>query len=830
MNGDNGTSTQAPQMRALLFTDLCDSLILVERIGDAAAAELFQAHDRLVLALQQQWNGHQIDRSDGLFLLFERPIDALGFALDYHAGLGALGRSLQHPIRARAGLHVGEVILWDNSAEAIALGSKPVEVEGLAKPMAARLMQLARPGQILVSATAESMVRRAGVGLRDKNKALKWTSFGRWRFKGVAQPMDVFGVMSSDMPSSGRPRATSKAVRDLPFWRQPTAMVAEATLAVALLVGAWMMTRSQPAIAFAERDWVVLSDVTNQTGEPIFDDSLRQAMLLGLEQSKYVNVLSDGKVRESLELARDPVDAVLDRSRAVDVAVREGARAVLVPKVIPRRGGYEVQISLIDPGKDVVIQTYTALASGTGNAVEAVDKVIGELRAGLGESVAGLQRSMPLPSASTASLRALRSYALAETALGERRFNDARNLYQTALEIDPAFALAYIGLAKSFARTADRSSAREQLEKALALKGRLPHREQLYLKGWQAELEPGGWPVEQWRVLAGVYPDFYAGPSNTSWYLIQDNRFQEAEPFARAASVPQDYLRIYPMVHLARIQLARNQFHEAQNTLQQARTLRRDGIDDTQVDVLVGLRRYAEARRLVERMGKGEDALQDLMHLRAKVLLAADQGDCDAMRSAVRQDVAKPGLADYQIHQKLVHATVEALCGGGSKGTLSATATQLIPLLKERDHPNIADRSLQLLALVYLAQREGQHPLADTLLRDNAALLERQHSPVVAKWRRIVSSNALLIDGKADAAVEMLQPLLDGSEPVQAHVVLLQARRAQQDGAGVLQEQQWLATHRGQAIAEVAAIQVWQPLNAHDVATWSVPVKATGMQ
>ena len=87
MNGDNGTSTQAPQMRALLFTDLCDSLILVERIGDAAAAELFQAHDRLVLVLQQQWNGRLIDRSDGLLLLFERAIDGLGFALDYQRGL-----------------------------------------------------------------------------------------------------------------------------------------------------------------------------------------------------------------------------------------------------------------------------------------------------------------------------------------------------------------------------------------------------------------------------------------------------------------------------------------------------------------------------------------------------------------------------------------------------------------------------------------------------------------------------------------------------------------------------------------------------------------------
>ena len=84
MNGDNGTSApHNQQLRALLFTDLCDSLLLVERIGDVAAAELFQEHDRLVLALQQRWNGQLIDRSDGLFMLFERAVDALGFALDY---------------------------------------------------------------------------------------------------------------------------------------------------------------------------------------------------------------------------------------------------------------------------------------------------------------------------------------------------------------------------------------------------------------------------------------------------------------------------------------------------------------------------------------------------------------------------------------------------------------------------------------------------------------------------------------------------------------------------------------------------------------------------
>ena len=79
-----------PQVRTLLLTDLVDSTQLVERIGDAAAAALFRSHDRIVLDLQQRWRGRLIDRSDGLLLIFERPIDGLGFALDYARSLRAV--------------------------------------------------------------------------------------------------------------------------------------------------------------------------------------------------------------------------------------------------------------------------------------------------------------------------------------------------------------------------------------------------------------------------------------------------------------------------------------------------------------------------------------------------------------------------------------------------------------------------------------------------------------------------------------------------------------------------------------------------------------------
>src|SRR6185503_2767600 len=84
-------SANAPQLRTLLLTDLGDSTGLIERLGAGPASYLSRAHDRLVLQLQQQWRARLIDRSDGLLLLFERPIDGLGFALDYMRGLIALG-------------------------------------------------------------------------------------------------------------------------------------------------------------------------------------------------------------------------------------------------------------------------------------------------------------------------------------------------------------------------------------------------------------------------------------------------------------------------------------------------------------------------------------------------------------------------------------------------------------------------------------------------------------------------------------------------------------------------------------------------------------------
>jgi class 3 adenylate cyclase len=191
-----------PVERALLFTDLVDSTRWAERLGDERARALWTAHDRAARDLLALHGGREIDRSDGFFLLFDDAAGAAGFAEGYHGALAALG------LQARAGLHVGAVTLRANDAADVARGARPLEVDGLAKPFAARLMALAPPGRTLASAAAQAAL--AGEG----------ESRGHYRLKGLEQPVEVFEL--------GGPRAAApppdsdkayRVVRDGDLWR-----------------------------------------------------------------------------------------------------------------------------------------------------------------------------------------------------------------------------------------------------------------------------------------------------------------------------------------------------------------------------------------------------------------------------------------------------------------------------------------------------------------------------------------------------------------------------------------------------------------------------------
>ena len=139
-------------VRALLFTDVVGSTRMVERLGDTRAAEVWAVHDRRARDLLAQHRGREIGRADGLFLLFDNPADAARYALGYHHALADLA------LTARVGLHVGPVTLRENTPAYIALGAISTEVEGLAMPVTARVMALARGGQTLLTAAAREVL------------------------------------------------------------------------------------------------------------------------------------------------------------------------------------------------------------------------------------------------------------------------------------------------------------------------------------------------------------------------------------------------------------------------------------------------------------------------------------------------------------------------------------------------------------------------------------------------------------------------------------------------------------------------------------------------
>ena len=186
---------------ALLFTDVVDSTLLVVRLGDARAALLWADHDRRARDLLVQHHGREIDRSDGFFLLFDDALDAARYALAYHQALAELA------LVARVGLHVGPVTLRENAPEDIARGAKRIEVEGLAKPFAARLMALARGGQTLMGADARSAL---GDALPEGSQI---DSHGYYRLKGIETPIEVCELGVRGRCSFMPPADTDKAYR-----------------------------------------------------------------------------------------------------------------------------------------------------------------------------------------------------------------------------------------------------------------------------------------------------------------------------------------------------------------------------------------------------------------------------------------------------------------------------------------------------------------------------------------------------------------------------------------------------------------------------------------
>lgn len=215
-----------PVLKTLLVTDMVDSTSLVNDLGDYRSAQIFERHECIARELLTKFDGTEIDKTDGFLLLFDRPIDAVLFAMSLHDAIANLSVEFNVKLAVRAGIHLGEVLLRKNRPEFVAHGAKPIEVEGLAKPMAARIMSLAQGVQTLLTGSAYELARRAAVGHDLVPDDLQWVRHCAYGFKGIEEPQTIFEVGREGAAPLTPPPNTEKAWRivqsrdnDQPEWR-----------------------------------------------------------------------------------------------------------------------------------------------------------------------------------------------------------------------------------------------------------------------------------------------------------------------------------------------------------------------------------------------------------------------------------------------------------------------------------------------------------------------------------------------------------------------------------------------------------------------------------
>lgn len=171
----------------IVLLDIIGSTAFVQKFGALKAAKLFQYHDRLTRSLIYKYNGREIDRSDGFLCSFERPVDALNFALHYQRYV-----PLKTTLKCRIGIHCGNIIEVIQDDVYVGAGAKRVELEGISKNIAARTMSLCQPGQVLLTKEALDKVKSRTNHFTPKNTL--FACAGLYKFKGIKSPQEIYMV------------------------------------------------------------------------------------------------------------------------------------------------------------------------------------------------------------------------------------------------------------------------------------------------------------------------------------------------------------------------------------------------------------------------------------------------------------------------------------------------------------------------------------------------------------------------------------------------------------------------------------------------------------
>jgi eukaryotic-like serine/threonine-protein kinase len=372
--------------------------------------------------------------------------------------------------------------------------------------------------------------------------------------------------------------------QNLQVWKLATSIL----LAAALVAGGFLyhsyrsrqIPSSHRLAPLSERDTIVVADFDNRTSDTVFDDTLKTALSVALNQSPFLNVLSENKVAATLKLMSRPADTKLTTDMAREICERAGGKAYVAGSIATVTGQYALELKAVNCQNGDLLAQERVTAAAKEKVLDALGEAASRLRGESGESLATVQKfDVPLVQATTSSLEALKAFSLGERAFWERGPAAALPYYQRAIELDPEFATAYNSISGGYNILGEMARANEYLSKAFQLREHASERERLSIAGryysyFTGELDKAA------QVFQQAVENY---PRDPGPYASLSIVYDELGEYDRAAATIRRSMPMVPDVvgfydDLVNDDIALQRFDDARQVIQQANTRKLDDV------------------------------------------------------------------------------------------------------------------------------------------------------------------------------------------------------------------------------------------------------------
>jgi eukaryotic-like serine/threonine-protein kinase len=453
-------------------------------------------------------------------------------------------------------------------------------------------------------------------------------------------------VLITERGSAGRigGGTTPRRVAIRESGKRKLAWLGLATVVALIGGGIYLRTRSTTS-ELTDKDVIVIADFANTTGDPVFDSTLKEALAVDLEQSPFLNVLSDRKLSETLKLMGKASGERVTRDVGREVCMRTASKALLAGSIAGLGSHYAIGLKAVNCRTGDVLVAAEAEAESREKILQTLGQAAATLRGKLGESLSSVQKfDKPLDEATTPSLEALQAYTEGDRLAREKGDTDALPFLKRAVELDPNFARAFASLGVRYNNLGQASLAIENVRKAYGLRDRVSEREKYYIACTYFTLVTGELEkaIQQYELWIQNYPRDYVAATN-----LGVNYFTLGQ-FERAAAVTREALQLEPNSILGYNNLgvayfSMNRLDEAKSTFDEALARKLDGVYLRQsIYYLEFLRKDAAGMQQQFAWAMGKPGAEDIL-LSAESDTQADYGHLQKARqlSAQAEESAK---------------------------------------------------------------------------------------------------------------------------------------------------------------------------------------------